>query len=107
MFIAVVGLGAGPTFISGLRQVGLEMFVAGVVCTSVPLILSILIGARLFKFPPAIVLGCAAGSRNAVAALGAIQDNLNSTLPAMSYTVTYAVGSIVLILAGMIVPLIV
>lgn len=107
MFIAVVGLGAGPTFISGLRQVGLEMFVAGVVCTSVPLIISIIIGARLFKFPPAVVLGCAAGSRNAVAALGAIQDNLNSTLPAMSYTVTYAVGSIVLILAGMIVPLVV
>lgn len=107
MFIAVVGLGAGPTFISGLRQVGMEMFLAGVVCTSVPLILSIIIGAKLFKFPPAITLGCAAGSRNAVAALGAIQDNLNSTLPAMSYTVTYAVGSIVLILAGMIVPLVV
>ncbi|MCM1522357.1 MAG: aspartate-alanine antiporter [Muribaculaceae bacterium] len=107
MFIAVVGLGAGPTFIAGLKQVGIEMFLAGVVCTSVPLILSIIIGAKLFKFHPAITLGCAAGSRNAVAALGAIQDNLNSTLPAMSYTVTYAVGSIVLILAGMIVPLIV
>lgn len=107
MFIAVVGLGAGPTFISGLRQVGMEMFFAGVVCTSVPLVLSIIIGVKLFKFPPAIALGCAAGSRNAVAALGAIQDNLNSTLPAMSYTVTYAVGSIVLILAGMIVPLVV
>lgn len=107
MFIAVVGLGAGPTFISGLKQVGVEMFLAGIVCTSVPLILSILIGAKLFKFPPAIALGCAAGSRNAVAALGAIQDNLDSTLPAMSYTVTYAVGSITLILAGMIVPLIV
>ena len=92
MFIAVVGLSAGPTFISGLKQVGVEMFLAGIICTSVPLILSILIGARLFKFPPAIVLGCAAGSRNAVAALGAIQDNLDSTLPAMSYTVTYAVG---------------
>lgn len=107
MFIAVVGLGAGPTFISGLKQVGVEMFLAGVVCTTVPLVLSIIIGAKLFKFPPAVTLGCAAGSRNAVAALGAIQDNLDSTLPAMSYTVTYAVGCIILILAGMIVPLVV
>lgn len=107
MFIAVVGLGAGPTFISGLQTVGLEMFLVGVVCTSVPLILAILIGHRLFRFPPAITLGCVAGSRNAVAALGAIQDNLDSTLPAMSYTVTYAVGSVTLILAGMIVPLLV
>ncbi|MCM1452807.1 MAG: aspartate-alanine antiporter [Clostridium sp.] len=107
MFIAVVGLAAGPTFISGLRQVGFEMFLVGAACTTIPLVLSIIIGAKVFKFPPAVVLGCAAGSRNAVAALGAIQDNLESTLPAMSYTVTYAVGSITLILAGMLVPLLV
>lgn len=107
MFIAVVGLGAGPTFIDGLKTVGLEMFLIGIVCTSVPLILAILIGSKIFRFPAAVTLGCVAGSRNAVAALGAIQDNLDSTLPAMSYTVTYAVGSITLIFAGMIIPLII
>ncbi|MCI8997374.1 MAG: aspartate-alanine antiporter [Muribaculaceae bacterium] len=107
MFIAVVGLGAGPTFIPGLQKVGMEMFLVGMVCTTVPLVLAILIGGRLFHFPPAVTLGCVAGGRNAVAALGAIQDSLDSTLPAMSYTVTYAVGSVTLILAGMIVPLIV
>ncbi len=107
MFIALVGLGAGPSFISGLHAVGLEMFLIGIVCTTVPLVLAIIIGSRLFHFPPAVTLGCVAGSRNAVAALGAIQDNLDSTLPAMSYTVTYAIGSITLILAGMIVPLVV
>ncbi|MCM1072099.1 MAG: aspartate-alanine antiporter [Alistipes timonensis] len=107
LFIAVVGLGAGPTFLPGLRQVGIEFFLAGVVCTSLPLILSTIIAARLFKFHPAIALGCVAGSRNAVAALGAIQDNLDSTVPAMNYTVTYAVGSILLIFAGMLIPLIV
>lgn len=107
LFIAVVGLASGPTFIPGLKQVGFELFLVGIVCTSLPLILSIIIGGKIFRFPPAIVLGCVAGSRNAVAALGAIQDNLDSTLPAMSYTVTYAVGSVTLILAGMIVPLVV
>ncbi len=107
MFIAVVGLAAGPTFISGLREVGIELFIVGIVCTSVPLILSIIIGHKVFHFPPAVTLGCVAGSRNAVAALGAIQDNLDSTLPAMSYTVTYAVGSITLIFAGMVVPLVI
>ncbi len=107
LFIAVVGLGAGPTFLAGLKAVGLEFFLIGVVCTSVPLILATLIAVKVFRFHPAIALGCVAGSRNAVAALGAIQDNLDSTLPAMSYTVTYAVGSILLIFAGMIIPLIV
>ena len=107
LFIAVVGLGAGPTFISGLKEVGVEMFLVGIACTTIPLILSIYVGSKLFHFPPAVTLGCVAGSRNAVAALGAIQDNLDSTLPAMSYTVTYAVGSVTLILAGMIIPLVV
>ncbi len=107
LFIAVVGLGAGPTFLSGLKAVGLEFFLVGILCTSLPLILATLVASRVFGFHPAIALGCVAGSRNAVAALGAIQDNLDSTLPAMSYTVTYAVGSILLIFAGMILPLIV
>ncbi len=107
LFIAVVGLGAGPTFLPGLKAVGAEFFLVGIVCTSVPLILATFVAVKIFRFHPAIALGCVAGSRNAVAALGAIQDNLDSTIPAMSYTVTYAVGSILLIFAGMIIPLVV
>ncbi|MDE6716371.1 MAG: aspartate-alanine antiporter, partial [Muribaculaceae bacterium] len=105
MFIAVVGLSAGPSFVSGLKEVGIELFGIGVLCTTLPLILSIFIGNKLFKFPAAVTLGCVAGSRNAVAALGAIQDNLESTLPVMGYTVTYAVGSLTLILSGMVVAI--
>lgn len=105
LFIAVVGLSAGPSFISGLQEVGIELFLVGIACTSIPLILCIFIANKLFKFPAAVTLGCVAGSRNAVAALGAIQDNLDSTLPVMGYTVTYAVGSVSLILAGMVVAL--
>ena len=105
LFIAVVGLGAGPSFISGLKEVGFELFLIGILCTTIPLIISIYLGYKVFKFPAAVTLGCVAGSRNAVAALGAIQDNLESTLPVMGYTVTYAVGSISLILSGMIVAI--
>ena len=105
LFIAVVGLGAGPSFISGLKEVGFELFLIGILCTTIPLIISIYLGYKVFKFPAAVTLGCVAGSRNAVAALGAIQDNLESTLPVMGYTVTYAVGSISLILSGMVVAI--
>ncbi|MFG6382607.1 MAG: hypothetical protein K1V87_10960 [Muribaculum sp.] len=105
LFIAVVGLSAGPTFISGLKEVGSQMFLIGMACTAIPLIICIFIANKLFKFPAAVSLGCVAGSRNAVAALGAIQDSLDSTLPVMGYTVTYAVGSVAMILAGMVVTL--
>lgn len=105
LFIAVVGLTAGPSFVSGLREVGVELFLIGILCTTIPLVLAIYIGNKIFRFPAAVTLGCVAGSRNAVAALGAIQDNLESTLPVMGYTVTYAVGSLTLILSGMIVAI--
>jgi len=107
LFIAVVGISAGPTFISGLKEVGPQMFLIGVACTTIPLIICIFIANKLFRFPAAVTLGCVAGSRNAVAVLGAIQDSLDSTLPVMGYTVTYAVGSVAMILSGMVVTLLV
>ncbi|MDE6023422.1 MAG: aspartate-alanine antiporter, partial [Muribaculaceae bacterium] len=101
MFIAVVGISAGPTFISGLQQVGWQMLVAGILATGLPLIIGVLVAGKIFKFHPAIALGCVAGSRTTTAALGAIQDSLQSTIPAMGYTVTYAIGNTLLILCGL------
>lgn len=105
MFIAVVGISAGPTFVAGLQQVGWQLLVAGAIATTVPLILGIIIGDKIFKFHPAINLGCVAGSRTTTAALGAIQDSLQSTIPAMGYTVTYAIGNTLLILCGLVMVL--
>lgn len=102
MFIAVIGISAGPTFVSGLEQVGWQLLLAGAIATTVPLLLGIWIGDKVFKFHPAINLGCVAGSRVTTAALGAIQDSLQSTVPAMGYTITYAIGNTLLILCGLV-----
>lgn len=107
MFIAVIGISAAPTFISGLQQMGWQILVAGAIATSVPLLLGIIIGDKIFKFHPAINLGCVAGARTTTAALGALQDALDSTIPAMGYTITYAVGNTLLILAGLVLVLII
>lgn len=107
LFIAIVGLAAGPTFISGLKEAGIGLFFIGIACTAIPLVISIFIGHYIFRFPIAVTLGCVAGGRNAVAALGAIQDNLDSTIPAMGYTVTYAVSNFLLIFGGIAVALMV
>lgn len=106
MFIAVVGITAAPTFISGIQQAGWMLFVAGILCTSLPLILGVIIGDKIFKFPAPINLGCCAGSRTTTAALGAIQDSLGSTVPALGYTITYAIGNTLLILMGVAITLI-
>lgn len=105
MFIAVVGISSGPSFVTGLKEVGPVLFLMGVVATTLPLVLGIIIGRRIFKFPAAINLGCCAGSRTTTASLGAVQDAIGSSLPAMGYTVTYAIGNTLLILWGVVIVL--
>ncbi|MCM1291610.1 MAG: aspartate-alanine antiporter [Prevotella sp.] len=103
VFIAVIGLEAAPSFVSGIKDVGALLFVVGGVCTIIPLLIGIWLGNKVFKFNPAITLGCCAGTRTCTAALGAVQDVLGSTTPAIGYTVTYAVSNILLVIWGMLV----
>ncbi|MCF0219438.1 MAG: aspartate-alanine antiporter [Muribaculaceae bacterium] len=105
MFIAVIGITAGPTFVSGIKEVGFLLFVAGIVATSLPLFIGIWMGNKVFKFHPAITLGCCAGGRTTTAALGAIQSSLDSSVPALGYTVTYAIGNTLLIFWGVVIVL--
>ena len=105
MFIAVVGISAGPSFVAGLKEAGLSLFFAGIVVTSVPLIIGVLMGKYLFKFHPGITLGAAAGARTTTAALGMIEDVARSKVPALGYTVTYAVGNTLLTIWGLVIVL--
>ena len=100
MFIAVIGIQCGPTFISGVKEVGWMLLVMGAISTVVPLFIAMWLGAKVFKFHPAINLGCVAGSRTTTASLGAITAALDSSVPAMGYTITYAIGNTLLILMG-------
>ena len=100
IFIAVIGISAGPGFIEGFREAGLSLFIAGIIATSLPLLFGLFIATKWFKFHPAIALGCCAGARTTTAAIGAIQESIGSETPALGYTVTYAVGNTLLILWG-------
>ncbi len=102
VFIAVVGITAAPMFVSGLKTVGPLLFVAGAVGTMIPVFFGLWLGHKVFKFTPAITLGCCAGTRTCTAALGAAQDALGSSIPAIGYTVTYAVSNILLVIWGIV-----
>ena len=103
MFIAVVGINAGPSFIHGLVEVGPMMLVIGALATAIPLIAGVLIARYLFHFHPALALGCTAGARTTTAALGAVQEAVGSETPALGYTITYAVGNTLLIIWGVVI----
>ncbi len=107
MFIAVVGISAGPSFVQGLKEVGPMLFVIGALATSLPLLLGLILAKYLFKFHPALALGCTAGARTTTAALGAIQEAVESETPSLGYTVTYAVGNTLLIIWGVVIVLLI
>ena len=96
VFIGVVGLSAGPSFIAGLQKTGVSLVVVGLVSALLPHTVAILLGRYVLKMEPLIVLGACAGAGTITAALRAIQDESRSRVPALGYTVPYAIGNILL-----------
>ncbi len=104
-FVAVVGIVSGPGFVQGFQQLGAKLFIAGVIATSVPMILGVFIARYVFKFHPAIALGVCAGARTTTAAIGQITETAKSQVPALGYTVPYAIGNTLLIIWGIVIVL--
>ena len=102
IFIAIVGISAGPGFVNGLKTQGIGLFLWGAVATTVPLILGLFVGKFIFRFHDAILLGILSGARTTTASLGLVCDRAQSQIPALGYTVTYAVGNTLLTIWGMV-----
>jgi putative transport protein len=102
IFIAIVGISAGPGFVNGLKTQGIGLFLWGAVATTVPIIAGLFIGKYIFRFHDAILLGILSGARTTTASLGLVCDRAQSQIPALGYTVTYAVGNTLLTIWGMV-----
>jgi putative transport protein len=102
IFIAIVGISAGPGFVNGLRSQGIGLFIWGALATTVPLIFGMFIGKYLFRFHDALLFGILSGARTTTASLGLVCDLGKSQVPALGYTVTYAIGNTFLTIWGMV-----
>jgi putative transport protein len=105
IFIAIVGISAGPGFVNGLKTQGISLFLWGALATTVPLILGMYVGKYLFRFHDALLFGIISGARTTTASLGLVCDIGKSQVPALGYTVTYAVGNTFLTIWGMVLVL--
>ncbi len=103
IFIAVVGISAGPGFVNGLKTQGVGLFLWGALATTLPLVFGMLIAKYIFRFHDALTLGIVSGARTTTASLGLVCDRAKSQVPALGYTVTYAVGNTFLTIWGMVV----
>ncbi|MBS0967120.1 aspartate-alanine antiporter [Acetobacter okinawensis] len=105
IFIAVVGISAGPTFIKGLEQAGVSVFFWGVFASALPMLVAPLIGKYIFRFDPAINLGCCGGARTSTASVAMVADVAKSNVPMLGYTVPYAVSNTLLTMWGLVIVL--
>ncbi|MCD2466694.1 aspartate-alanine antiporter [Streptomyces sp. MBT42] len=100
LFIAVVGINAGPSFTSGLSTAGWGLLVWGAVATVVPLLVGFGVGHYIQKIRFPILMGVLAGGQTTTAAIGAINEQSRSQIPTLGYTIPYAVGNVLLTIWG-------
>ena len=97
VFIVVMGLNAGAGVAKALSGGALAPIVIGsLVVGLLPATLAWLLGVFVFKMNDALLLGAVAGGRCNSAGMRVAQEVSHSTVPAISYPVTFAISNIVL-----------
>jgi putative transport protein len=71
----------------------------------IPHLTAVLFGRYVLKMNPVILLGACAGAGTSTAALRSIQDEAQSKVPVLGYTVPYALGNILLTAWGPVIVL--
>ncbi|MGZ5065429.1 MAG: aspartate-alanine antiporter [Usitatibacter sp.] len=95
-FVAMVGIGAGPHFMSALREAGVGLFFGGAVVTLVPLVVGLYFGRHVLKLNPVLLLGGIAGAQTMTAGMAAVQERSESPVAVLGYSGTVAIGHILL-----------
>jgi len=102
-FVAMVGLKAGPIFISAVKEYGYILFLGGIVVTMLPLITGLFFGRYLLKLNPLLLLGGIAGAQTMIAGVAAVQEKSDSSVATLGYSYTVAVAHILLTTWGTII----
>jgi putative transport protein len=100
VFVAIIGLNAGPAALAALQAQGASVLLAGIVTSTVPLLVALFVGRVLLRMNPVILIGAIAGSQTQDAAMLAASDAAESSTPVLGFTVAYAVGNISLTMIG-------
>ena len=100
LFIACVGISAGPTAVAALQQAGINILLAGVCLTVIPHLLTWLFGLYALKLNPVLLLGAMTGAGTCTAALNSVKEDAGSSIPVIGYTVPYAIGNVLLTVWG-------
>ena len=111
VFIAIVGMHAGPHAVEAYRSSGgayfASIFVAGMIVTIMPLAVGTITARYILKMSPLMTLGGLAGAQTCTPGLNALREVSGSNVGSLAYTVPYAIGNILLTVWGPVVVAIV
>jgi putative transport protein len=111
VFIAIVGLTAGPHAVEAYHTSGgayfASIFFAGAIVTIVPLTVGTITARFFLRMSPLMTLGGLAGAQTCTPGLNALREASGSNVGSLAYTVPYAIGNILLTVWGPVVVAIV
>jgi len=94
VFLALVGLEAGPEIVSTLRNSGVAILASTLAISLVPHIVTILTGYYVLRMNPGVVLGLCAGAGTSAPALAALEKAAGSRVPTLGYGLGCAAGNV-------------
>ena len=100
VFVACVGLSAGPEAISLIREHGAVLPLIGLLVSLGPACLSLWVGHKILKIEGPLLVGAIAGQHVSTPAISAILGASGSSVPLLGYTVTYAIANVLLPVLG-------
>ncbi len=96
LFMAELGTTAGKTIVEGLKDAGVGIFIAGVATTTAPVFAGYAFGRLVLGFDPVTLMGAITGGMINTPALGIVNRQAGSNLPAVGYAGVYAFATILL-----------
>ncbi|MFF7059912.1 aspartate-alanine antiporter [Achromobacter spanius] len=100
VFVACVGLSAGPEALSLIREHGAVLPLIGLLVSLGPACLSLWVGHKILKIEGPLLVGAIAGQHVSTPAISAILNASGSSVPLLGYTVTYAIANVLLPVLG-------
>jgi putative transport protein len=101
LFIAVVALNAAASVASAFARGGVGGILAvGIAAGLIPPVVVWIVGLKLFRLNPAVLLGAVCGARFSTPGLRVAQEETESAIPAVGYPVPKAVTATIVLITG-------
>jgi putative transport protein len=94
LFLAGAGIAAGGQVFDILRSHGVTILAMSVIVTFIPMLIGFVFARKVLKLEVLEVLGGITGGMTSTPGLGAVNDAVDSEIPAMSYAAVYPVSLI-------------